>query len=108
MNHLINHPHALIKNNIVIEIFDFSEHNSELLNDVKSNFDVDEIVCCCDNGIAFKGGTWIDGQFRPIPIYDYFIWNGTEWVPPILKPEGDNWYWNDYTREWTMIESSAE
>jgi hypothetical protein len=105
MEHLENHPHATVKNTIVTGVFAFENHDPELLNQIKLNFDADEVVCCCDNGIAYKGGTWVNGQFRTIPVLDYFIWDGSTWVPPVPKPEGDNVFWNDDTRSWVVVES---
>jgi len=73
------------------------------------------------------GGTWIKtsynskirGTYAGIgfsynPDEDIFIvpqpypsWNrsGSFWNPPIPKPEGDNWSWNEQTLSWIKIEA---
>jgi len=103
MEHLENHPHALVKNGIVKNLLNFDGHDYTLLEQVRQAQEADEIICCCDNGIAFIGGQWIDGKFRHVPKYDYWIWDGTDWVPPVAKPEGNNWFWNDSTRSWEQV-----
>ena len=72
IEHFDNHPHAYIKNSIVTHVLRFSEHDEELINTVKSEFESDEVICCCNLGVV------------PAPEW---TWNGTILSPPIYPDE---------------------
>jgi hypothetical protein len=65
MEHLEEHPHAFInENNIVISVLVFSNHDTQLLTDVKELLNASDSICCCDNGLAninwiWDNGTWV-------------------------------------------------
>lgn len=62
MSHLENHPHAFVKDGLVVNVAVFESHDADLLNvfAVESGC---EIICCCDNGEASVGYTWDGTQF---------------------------------------------
>lgn len=38
----------------------------------------------------------------PAPFVSW-TWNGTEWVPPIARPEGTPAFWNETTQAWVPV-----
>ena len=109
INHLENHEHAFIKDNTVISILVFNGHNSNLLEDCRKHFEADEVICCCDNGIAYLDGTWDGLKFwkpRPFPSWV----KGTEiWEAPVAYPsDGKNYSWDEFSQNWNMIVLSSE
>ena len=69
IEHFYNHPHAYIKDLVVTHVLRFSEHDEELINRVKQEFESDEVVCCCNIGIVpAPEWTW-DGNTFTQPIY---------------------------------------
>jgi hypothetical protein len=104
MEHLSKHPHALInENNVVTDIFVFDEHNSNLLNQIKENFDAKNIICCCDNGIAVINSVWDGTQFIPPSPYPSWVWNLDKWEPPVPCPEGTNYIWDELQKNWVTV-----
>jgi hypothetical protein len=108
INHLENHKHAFIKNDIVISILTFDDHNPELLEDCRKHFQADEVVCCCDNGIAYLDGSWDGKQFIPPSPFPSWVWSTDKWEAPVPKPDNENCFWNELTQEWNMIVFPSE
>ena len=73
MEHLPEHPHALIDTNgNVKQILVFSSHDSNLLLSICQQSDLLygeklDIICCCDNGIAGIGWQWNGSSFIEPP-----------------------------------------
>lgn len=72
MIHINEHPHALIDaNKYVKQILIFSDHDKELLQNIKNDSPLIygeelDIICCCDNGAAQIGWQWDGNSFiRP-------------------------------------------
>lgn len=63
-----SHPHAFIKDDIVINVAIFNEHNHELIDAVRIANNADWVQCICDYGKSVAPGS---------------IWNGTEFVEAI-------------------------
>ena len=105
--HLDNHPHAVVKDNVVINLLVFEGHNPSLLDDVRQKFDADEIVCCCNHGNAYVGGTWDGSVFKSKQPFNSWIWNleTNSWEAPVdLPPYDDKKYeWNEQTLSWIEI-----
>ena len=42
--------------------------------------------------------------FKPQKPWDNWVWSDTEvdWIPPVAKPEGDDWHWKHDTNEWVQ------
>lgn len=103
--HLEWHNHAFIdENNIVINVavFDESAHNSQLLEDIKTQFNATKIICCCEYGIAHIGTVWTGSEFIPAKPYDSWIWNPNikDWESPIPMPEDDIYNWDEEGKVW--------
>lgn len=115
MEHLQEHPHAFIKNTYVINIAVFNEHDSNLLEVIKKSLEADEVVCCCDNGIAEVGYRWVDNCWIPNKPFDSWIWDDEfkAWISPVRKPDTDKIYsWDEENLQWIEFvlpeEKSAE
>ena len=76
MQHSQGHKHAFIKNGRIAEIhiFDESAHDSDLLNDVKTTFNHDDIVCLC---------WWLD-QGNTVEPQKYWAWDGKTFTEPTV------------------------
>jgi hypothetical protein len=77
MNHLNTHEHAFIVNNRInqILVFDEDKHGTDFLEQVKSHFNADDIICLCDyfdrTGVQ-PGIHWSwDGTTFTAPTIDY-------------------------------------
>jgi len=73
MDHIETHPHALIDiNGYVKQVLIFSEHDQELLQNIKNDSPLIygeelDIICCCDNGVAQIGWKWENNQWIEPP-----------------------------------------
>lgn len=103
IEHLSDHSHAIVKNGIVENILVFDSHNSELLEQVRQHFNADEIVCCCDNGIAYVDGTWDGIEFKPKKPYNSWVWNNGKWEAPIACPTDAYYWWDEDKKEWIAV-----
>lgn len=65
---IYSHPHAFIKDNVVINVAVFNEHDHELIDAVRIANNADWVQCVCDYGKTIAPG---------------WIWNGTEFVEAI-------------------------
>ena len=106
MEHLFNHPHALLdSNNKVINIAAFDGHDHPLIEAIKEANNATNTVCCCDNGIAVMGGSWNgsrflneEGNLMPLteaPTDAIYEWDesilGWKWIRENIKlPESEN------------------
>ena len=64
MEHLEQHPHAFIdENNVVIDVLVFSDHDAQLLAEVKELLNAADSICCCDNGETSVGWKWNNGTW---------------------------------------------
>lgn len=70
MAHLLEHPHAFIKDNRVINVAIFAEHDAELIKKVAMDCGAFETVCCCD--------------YESVPTI-HSSWNGALFEPPTLE-----------------------
>lgn len=102
--HLDNHPHAFLdESNNVINVSLFDDHNSYLLEDVKSHLSATQVVCCCDYGIAYKPGDFYNGKFYPEKPYPSWTRNEDkgQWQAPVLYPEDGKFYtWDEDSLSW--------
>jgi len=91
MTHLEFHPHAFINNDNVVEliaVFNESDHNTVLIEQVQEANQYKEAICCCAFGQTAIGAKWTGSEFIPPQPYDSWIWNDStkEWVSPIPLP----------------------
>jgi len=113
MNHLDMHPHAYInEDNLVIDVnlFNESDHDSQLLEDLLSVKKAKQVVCCCTFGIARVGDTWTGTEFRyPAPGIN-LVWdtNTKEWVPPTPAPtDGPLYQWDLPSGSWKEVDNTG-
>ena len=73
MEHIENHPHALIKENIVVIVCMFEDHLPDLIESRIAENNADQAICCCDLGMfPSVGWTW-DGLKFNQPEENYVI-----------------------------------
>lgn len=81
MNHLPNHPHAILdENNVVINILAFDAHDSALISQIKESLNASNVKCCCDYGYATIDGDFFNGKF-------YLPKPNSEWIRDEEKGE---------------------
>jgi hypothetical protein len=105
-NHLEDHRHAFIKNGIVINVAVFDGHDSELLQSIINDFNLDEIVCCCNHGIPLLNSKWNGIEFTPPAPYPSWVWDSTlkTFIAPVEYPSDDNVYlWNEESNSWVLM-----
>jgi hypothetical protein len=105
--HLDNHPHAVVKDGVVINILIFDDHDASLLDDVCQSFNADEVVCCCNHGVAYIDGPWDGTLFKSKQPFNSWIWN-TEfniWEAPVAVPlyTDKKYEWDESTLSWVEI-----
>ena len=101
MEHLPRHEHALLDdNNVVLNVFVFDGHDSELLETIRTHNNATKVICCCDNGLAVIGGVWTGEHFLDV--------EGNR-VPPTLPPDDNAVYeYNFETQEWFVVVPNLE
>jgi hypothetical protein len=57
-----------------------------------------------ETGTPVIGGEFVDGQFRPIKMYESWVWNSIaiRWEAPVEHP-GGSVYWDDDSVNWIPI-----
>jgi hypothetical protein len=104
MEHFPGHQQALIKNNLVIAVLVFNEHNIDLMNQTFRKFEYDEVVDLCKvNLSAGLGDSWDGLKFHIKQFQSWTLNKNNSWDPPIKKPEG-NYYWNEEAFKWEEIQ----
>lgn len=114
MEHLEYHPYAFLdKDNNVLQILNFEDHNIDLLNQVKNTFNFFNYISCCEFGYAVIGGTYDGLKFWPPQPYPSWIKNEetNKWEAPIPYPvveEGSDEYyiWDENTTSWLLLPPS--
>jgi len=106
-NHFPGHQQALLKNNIVIAVLVFNEHNEELFQETFKKFDYDAVIDLCEvHQDAPLGGSW-DGKNFHIKYYEsWILGEDLQWHAPKDKPEGDH-YWEESTLEWVKYDKNT-
>ena len=62
MQHLSQHPHAFLVNDVVVNVAIFAEHDEQLINFICQENGGEQYLCCCKLGMdAPMGWTW-DGE----------------------------------------------
>lgn len=89
MSHQTEHEHAFIKDNRVVNIAVFAEHDAELIEKVREQYTADQSICCCDLGsIPTIHSSW-DGTSFEYPTQEYLFSIGViaECLPPFPPAE---------------------
>lgn len=106
MTHINNHPHAFIKDGVVLEVLLFEDHDSTLLNQVAEHLGATKFVSCCEVGILSKGFLEINSKFYPPKPYSSWIPDETlnSWIAPVEYPNDENDYiWDEDSVSWILI-----
>ena len=109
-----NYKYAFInQHGIVLSVLLFSEHDENLLNQVKDSFNFSDYKLCSEFETAYVGGEFYNNKFYPIKLYESWIRNeelGT-WEAPIPYPaveEGSDeiYTWDEPTTSWLLLPPS--
>lgn len=97
---------ALIKDNVVINVAVFEDSASdELVNEIRIANGADLAI----NTNSYPGvginHTWHGDHFRSPSPYPSWVWAGSNWEPPIVRPEDGLYSWDEETTSWKLIES---
>jgi len=109
MEHLEGHNHAFIDNNnkvIAVVVFQESDHDSQLLEDIKNSYGAKQTVCCCTFGFANAGDFWTGTEFQVPSPHKGWIWDSTTklWNPPVPEPDdGFAYYWDNEAESWVRL-----
>jgi hypothetical protein len=106
MDHIENHPHAFIKNEKVISVPIFGDHNEDLIEVIRQDLGADLVISCCEFGEAFVDGAWDGSRFWPAKPHASWIWDEDKnaWWPPIPVPDKDKLYaWNESSISWVEV-----
>jgi hypothetical protein len=109
MQHLDNHAHAFIDetNKVInVSIFQESDHDSQLLEDIRVSLGAKQVVCCCAFGLANIDDTWTGTEFRIRSPFPSWNWDETtnSWKAPISEPvDGAAYRWDESTKTWIEI-----
>lgn len=103
MRHYEKHPQILIKNNIVVKVLTFDEHDLNLINQTAKQFDYDYLVDFCDITPEIPNiGDGFNGQvFIAKPFPSWILNQSLLWEAPKPKPDGD-YIWNEATSQWIL------
>jgi len=99
------HQQALIKNNIVIAVLAFQEHNDTDMQQTFSKFDHDEVVDLCQvQKDAFIGSSWDGTNFNIQPFPSWDLNSSFQWEAPVAMPtDGKSYYWDEPTKSWVEV-----
>jgi hypothetical protein len=104
MEHYVGHQQALIKNNLVIAVLVFNEHDPVLIYETFQKFNYDHAIDLCK--IHFSpglGDSWDGKKFHPRPFPSWNLDENNHWQAPTSKPEGDH-MWDEENKQWQKQE----
>lgn len=101
------YPHAVVKDNFVVEIIYVSEEPNSLEKQIKKFGQYDNIISFNEYGEYISIGAYVlpDGFVAGLSPYPSWTWDNTsrEWVPPVKKPTQKNkvdFFWNEDILSW--------
>jgi hypothetical protein len=113
MAHLMSHDHAFIDENnkvINVAVFNETDHDSQLLEDIRIAEGATQVICCCIFGAAYVGDTWTGTEFQTISPFNSWVWNKEKhyWESPIPRPdETHNYQWDEDIKNWVETASKT-
>jgi len=100
MEHYIGHQQALIKDNLVIAVLVFNEHDPVLMYETFQKFDYDHAIDLCKVHLSpGLGDSWDGKKFHPRPFPSWNLDENNHWQAPITKPDGD-YIWDEENKQW--------
>jgi hypothetical protein len=100
MEHYIGHQQALIKDNLVIAVLVFNEHDPVLMYETFQKFDYDHAIDLCKVHLSpGLGDSWDGKKFHPRPFPSWNLDENNHWQAPVIKPNED-YVWNEEKKDW--------
>lgn len=99
-------PWALIKGDLIVDLFYAHNFDEEHNNARLSEYDYDYYIVCDEIGQELCVGDFIDEKGRPKARAPYPSWTWNldigEWEAPVPKPKDTTrfWSWEEETRSW--------
>lgn len=95
MEHLERHPHALVKNGVIVWIGEFEQHDDSVMESLKTMMNADKIECLCNLGyLVGQGWHWdsVNQIYYQLPDeeMDPTIYYG--WSPEFYGEQGYHEY----------------
>lgn len=102
MSHWTAHQQALIKNNLVIAVLAFQDHDTELMAQTFTKFDHDSVVDLCQiQKDAYLDSAWDGTNFNIHLFPSWTLGQDNNWHPPVEKPVDDKfYYWDEDALSW--------
>lgn len=106
IEHLENHPHAFVKDGVVIGVYLFAEHDENLIQQIAAEQSADTAVSCCVYGLASVN--WLFDGAALIPPRPYPSWNwnpdNSQYEAPVGMPNnGKQYNWDESTLQWIEV-----
>lgn len=101
---------ALIKNSEVINLIEAEPDFTDALRFMFSDAD-DLVEVTEDKGLAYIGGTYLNGKFKPAKPYESWVFNETIWnwdAPEPRPTDGKPYVWDEDTLNWVEFSPPAE
>jgi hypothetical protein len=112
-DHIPGNPYALVKNNIIVEMF-YAQYDSEerIIERLKEHT-YDFYINCTEYGQQLCVGDSVteDGYVRSIPSYPSWVWNNDlrTWESPKgpHPKDGQKWAWDEDSLGWVVCGSQG-
>jgi hypothetical protein len=105
MNHFTAHQQALVKDNLVIAVLTFPEHNDQLMTETFAKFEYDLVVDLCTvQKSAYIGSSWDGTDFNVNYLASWVFGDDLKWHAPVEAPEdGKDYIWDEITISWIEL-----
>ncbi len=102
---MANTNYAFIKNQTVVNVAVFDNPTSELLEQFKNEFELDEIVLTPHVYVA-PSDSYVNGKFiAKKHVFNSWIFNEDQyrWDPPVAYPDDTlDYVWDEETTSWVL------
>jgi hypothetical protein len=105
MSHFTAHQQALVKDNLVVAVLTFSEHNNQIMAETFAKFEYDSVVdLCVAQKDAYVGSAWDGTDFNVNYLPSWVLGDDLKWHAPISAPEdGKDYVWDETTASWIEL-----
>jgi hypothetical protein len=107
-DHIPGNPYALVKDNIIVDMFYAANDSEERIAERLKDYEYDFYISCTEYGQQLCIGDSVteDGYVRSICEYPSWVWNNDLriWESPLgdSPKDGQNWRWDESTLNWVV------